>query len=76
MNRRSLQPALHRAQILLDALPPGAVVLDRFGDAWQQGGTYRFNSSHYWYRAYGDSSEVTSYELCQSGPVKVLEARS
>lgn len=72
----SLQPALKRAQKTLDGLGPGSVILDRYGDAWQSargygplGGMY---ATGYWYRAYGDSSEVSSFELAQRGPVKVI----
>ena len=68
---RTLQPALHRTQIKLDSLPSGAVVLDRFEDAWQSSGRPG-GASYYWYRAYGDSTEVSSFELAQRGPVKVL----
>lgn len=57
-----LQPALQRTQIELDKLPHGSIVIDRFGDAWQE-------SRNYWYRAYGDSSEVSSWELCQRAPI-------
>lgn len=72
MTTPSLQPALHRTQIMLDKLPGGSVVLDRYNHAWQQGGGYRFNGSPYWYRAYSDSSEVSSFELAQLGPCKTV----
>ncbi|UOQ57231.1 hypothetical protein MUN78_16500 [Leucobacter allii] len=49
----------------LDELPSGSVVLDRFGHAWQVG-------SIYWYRAYGDDSMVSSWDLSFSGPFRVL----
>lgn len=71
----SLQPALHRAAVALDQMQPGAVVLDRYGHAWQGarrhdplGGDY---STGYWYRAYdgNDASEVSTWELAQLGPV-------
>lgn len=72
----SLQPALHRSLLRIQELPPGSVVLDRFGDAWQSatgygpvGSTY---ATGYWYRAYGDSTEVSTWEVAQSGPMKVL----
>lgn len=65
MSQKHLQPALHRAQIQLDGLGDGAVILDRHNNAWQQ-------SRRYWYRAYGDSSEVNSWELAQRGPIKTI----
>lgn len=70
----SLQPALHRTQIALDKMPHGSVVLDRFGHAWQQSSVGMLNpvGSGCWYRAYGDSSEVSSWELAQLGPVTLL----
>lgn len=71
----SLQPALHRTQIALDKLPAGSVVLDRFGHAWQSahaGGRREGAPSGYWYRSYGDDSEVTSWELAQLGPVHLM----
>lgn len=75
MSKPSLQPALHRAQIQLNELPAGSVILDRFGDAWQAGRLYMAlvdSASGYWYRAYGDSSEVSSWELAQRGPIKTI----
>jgi len=60
-----LQPALHRTQIRLDKLFHGSVILDRHGDAWQLSGDY-------WYRAYGDDSQVSSFELAQRGPVTTI----
>lgn len=71
MKTPSLQPALHRAHIALDNLSHGAVVLDRFGHAWQQSRVGAVGSG-YWYRSYGDDSEVSSYEVAQRGPMKVL----
>lgn len=65
MSNPHLQPALHRAQMQLDRLADGSVILDRHNQAWQL-------SRHYWYRAYGDDSEVSSWELAQRGPVKTL----
>ena len=56
--RSSLRPDLARAQTQLDKLPPGAVILDRNGHAWQ-------HDRIYWYRAYGDDTCVSSFELAQ-----------
>lgn len=70
-NKHSLQPALHRAHIALDELSHGAVILDRFGDAWQQARIGQVGSG-YWYRSYGDDSEVSSFEVAQRGPIKVI----
>lgn len=72
-----LQPALQRSQIRLDELPAGSVVLDRFGHAWQAGSRGVWGTTYntgYWYRAYGDSSEVSSFELAQSGPFHLMAA--
>ena len=67
----TLQGALHRAQIALDKMPANAVILDRYDHAWQHGGTAAMNApSGYWYRAFGDDSEVSSFELAQRGPIK------
>lgn len=60
MRKTTLKSNAARAQEQLDSLRDGSVVLDRFGDAWQAG-------SLYWYRAYGDSSFVSSYDLAQTG---------
>lgn len=52
----------------LDSLNPGSVVLDEQGHAWQSDRTY-------WYRAYGDSSMVSTWDLAQSiGAVIVVYA--
>ncbi|ANP74523.1 hypothetical protein [Cryobacterium arcticum] len=70
----TLQPALHRAQIELDKMPANAVILDSYGHAWQQGGTPgRGVASGYWYRAFGDDTEVSSFELAQRGPIKRMK---
>lgn len=42
----------------LDSLNPGSVILDEHGHAWQ-------SDTCYWYRAYGDDSMVSSYDLAQ-----------
>lgn len=74
--RGSLHPALHRSLLRMQDLPPGSVVLDRFGDAWQSargygplGSTY---ASGYWYRAYSDDSEVSTWAAAQYGPMTVI----
>lgn len=64
-SNQSLQPALHRWLLILNDLPDGSVVLDHFNNAWQQ-------SRRYWYRAYGDSSEVSSWELAHRGPGRTI----
>jgi len=69
----NLQPALHRTHIALDKMPANSVILDRFGHAWQHGGTPSLGAaSGYWYRAFGNDSEVSSFELAQRGPVKQI----
>lgn len=74
--RGSLHPALHRSLLRMQDLPPGSVVLDRFGDAWQSARGYGpFGSTYatgYWYRAYGDDSEVSTWEAAQYGPITVI----
>lgn len=67
-----LQPAANRTQIKLDALPAQSVVIDKHGMAWQEGGPYLRG---YWYRAYGDDEEASSYELAQRGPLHLMEAK-
>lgn len=57
----SLQPALNKAQMQLDKLDRNAVILDATGQAWQFGGW----QNPYWYRAFGDDSFVSSFELTQ-----------
>lgn len=61
----SLRPDLARAWRALDQLPQGAVVLDGYGHAWQQGFPY-------WYRAWGDGEPTSTWELCQRAPITVL----
>lgn len=72
----SLQPALHRSLIKMQKLPPGSVVIDRFGDAWQSARGYgplgSTHASGYWYRAYGDDTEVSAWEAAQYGPMDVI----
>lgn len=57
--------AAQREQIKIDSLPPRSVVIDRNGDAWQTSGLY-------WYRAFGDSSLVSSYDIRQLAPFSVV----
>ena len=66
--RGLLQPALHRSLLRMQKLPPGSVVLDRFGHAWQSARVHGI----YWYRAYGDDTEVSAWEAAQSGPMTVI----
>ena len=73
--RRKLHK-LEKEQIALDKLKPGAVVLDQYGEAWQMGRGYSFGDGQYatgyWYRAYGDSTEVSSFELSQHGAFTLI----
>lgn len=62
----SLRADVRRSLFLLESLDRNAVVLDVYGHAWQSGGLY-------WYRAFGDDSQVTAWELCQRGPFKRME---
>lgn len=55
--RSQLRPDLHKLQLTLDSLQPRSVVLDKHGDAWQQG-------SDYWYRAF-DGVGRSSFEVAQ-----------
>lgn len=61
----ALATPFRKAQTALDKLSHGSVVLDRYGDAWQLG-------EPYWYRALGDDSMISSFELAQRGPVKAI----
>jgi hypothetical protein len=70
---------LHKREkehIALDNLNAGAVVLDQHGEAWQMGRGYSFGDGQYatgyWYRAYGDSTEMSSFELSQLGPFTLI----
>ncbi|GAA1323662.1 hypothetical protein ACFSWE_09485 [Leucobacter albus] len=52
----------------LDSLNAGSVILDVHGHAWQYDGLY-------WYRAYGDSSMVATWDLAQTaGAVFVVHS--
>ena len=64
----NLQPALHRAHIVLTECNPQAVILDRDGTAWQKW------HRRWWAAGYSDSYEHSrsEYELAQLGPVKVI----
>ena len=57
--------AAEREQIKLDALPSRSVVLDANGHAWQADGIY-------WYRAFGDSSMIGSWEMRAYAPFTVV----
>lgn len=76
---RNLQPRLSADLKKINALEPGAVVLDRYGHAWQSARGYGpFGSTYpsgYWYRAYGDDSEVASFEVAQHGPLTVIHGK-
>ena len=63
---KRLRPDLNRAHIALDQLPDGAIVTDCHGHAWQE-------SRGYWYRSYGDSSMVSSFELAQRAPLTRMQ---
>lgn len=54
----TLRNDLTRAQIALDRMEPGSVVVDEFGAAWQLSGV------GYWYRAF-DAPGVPSFEMAQ-----------
>jgi len=63
---RSLHPALHRTWVLLDSLPKGATVIDRYGDKWTFMGLY-------WYSALrGEDMPFSAFEVAQFGPVKAV----
>ena len=59
-----LRGDLAKTQARLDELPPGSVVIDRYGHAWQ-------NDRIYWYRAYGDEV-FSSWGLAQSAPIHTV----
>lgn len=78
MTKRILSNSRGRSIIKLDELPPGSVVLDQFGHAWQGarghgplGATY---PTGYWYRAYegDDASEVSTWDMSFAGPFRVI----
>ncbi len=75
MSARGSLTVLQRTQVRLDQLPAGSVVLDRHGHAWQSvgaGWAGAGRDSAYWYRAYGDDSQVTSRDLAQAGPCVLM----
>ena len=61
----TMQPNIRRAQIILDSLEHGSVVLDGNGHAWQL-------SREDWYRAYGDEDSFSSWDLARLGPIKTV----
>jgi len=63
--KTKMSPNIRRAQIILDSLEHGSVVLDNYGHAWQL-------SRECWYRAYGDDTSVSSWELAQLAPLKTV----
>lgn len=75
---KHLKSELATTQARLDELPALAVVLDQFGHAWQHARSYGALGKEYptgwWYRSFGDDTEVTSYELSQRGPLRLMTA--
>ena len=81
MSKRIESNSRAKAQADLDKMPPGSVVLDCFGHAWQSargygalGSTY---ATGYWYRAYdgNDAAEVSVYDLSFKHPfTRMVEA--
>ena len=72
-----MSASVKRGYALLDDLGSGAVVLDRYGHAWQGARRYHLggvNPTGYWYRAYdgNDASEVSTWELSAYAPFTVL----
>ena len=65
MAKRHTNSRHHVAQVLLDSLTHGSVVLDNYGHAWQLSGEY-------WYRSYGDDSEASSFEVAALAPITVI----
>jgi len=64
---KHVSTAMERTQIELDEAEPGAIVVDRFGHAWQQGG------AGYWYRAYDSDKTWVSFDIAQFGPFTTVE---
>lgn len=62
------RPDIHRAQVALDELPHGAVVIDKYGHAWQ-------SARGIWYRAF-DGDGMSSWDIATLGPFKPLEVPS
>lgn len=65
MGKSSLRPDIHKTQVLLDSLEAGAVIVDRYGHAWQYGGGMGSGEAGYWYRAY-DGEGTSSFFLAQA----------
>lgn len=63
--RSGLRADLAGAQQMLDGLEMGAVVLDKYGHAWQCDRVY-------WYRAFGDTTVFSSWDLAQMAPLKTV----
>lgn len=59
--KSGLRTDLARMQVALDKAPDRAVVIDKYGDAWQKSGYLG-----YWYRAF-DGNGVTSFNLALYG---------
>ena len=75
MSKRIMSNSMDKTRIMLGKLPPGSVVLDRFGHAWQSARHYVLGKEYptgYWYRAYDgdDASEVSEWDLAFRGPFK------
>lgn len=78
MAKRIVSNSMDKTRIVLGKLPPGSVVLDQYGHAWQSargygalGATY---ANGYWYRAYdgNDASETSTWDLSFRGPFRVI----
>lgn len=76
---RVLSNGVRKAAIDLSDLPPGAVIIDQHGHAWQSARRYSAlgsaYASGYWYRAYDgvDASEVSTWDLaCTAGKYRVV----
>lgn len=65
MAKRIVSNSVTKTQVALDELHDGSVIIDKYGHAWQSGSTY-------WYRAYGDDSLVSSHEVAQYGPIRII----
>lgn len=76
MAKRIMSNSMTKTRAMLDELPAGSVVLDSYGHAWQSARGYgALGSSYatgYWYRAYGDSSEVSTWDMSFRGPFTVI----
>ena len=63
-----LRSDLQRSWGALERLPDGAVVVDEFGAAWQQG---VLRGRGFWYRAF-DGDGISAFELAQRGKFRVI----